>query len=222
MYCMSLVPPAEKVCVRFLFPAGNRKLYSEQTFRFFQRVLTEMDEAKKSVEHYQALAKEANFDKFHDTNWTALTDATAKTEQMQKDIKIFLDQSLRTCDAIKHCRGFFDEHYSREVFFNRLMQEMFEQFTKVHGKDHDNQEMALLKQNVVENDSTSATVDWTNAQQFHMLTGHYPGHELPVRERDSLQKFFNQLESAGHKIFDKLHQKMITLKLANPYIVKFL
>ena len=91
----------EQFFERTLFPGKEEHLmYYENTFRFFQRVLTEMEEAKKSVKHYQALAQQHEFDQWHDENWNLLTTATAQIDQMQKDIKIFWDQSLRTWRAL--------------------------------------------------------------------------------------------------------------------------
>ena len=92
----------EQFFERTLFPKKEEHLmYFENTFRFFQRVLTEMEEAKKSVEHYQALAQQHEFDQWHDENWNLLTTVEAQIQQMKKasprrdDLSMSFEQAQR-------------------------------------------------------------------------------------------------------------------------------
>jgi hypothetical protein len=218
---MSLISPLE-FFERTLFPQKEEhEMYYENTFRFFQRVLTEMEEAKNSAAQYQALAQQHGLDEdFNEKTWDLLTTATVQIEQMKKDIKIFVDVSTRTCDGIYHCRGDRTIQQSRQLFFEHLMMHMFEPFTKVHGKDHNNPSHSkFVKLNVVDKvDSMSTTV----SDQFHLVTGHFPGQEPGNQRFDNLQVFFNQLENAGSNIFQSLHLTKLGLGLANPYVVNFL
>lgn len=205
---------------RALFPANKEdEEFHYDTFIFFQRVLTEIDEAKEQLTKYVDKSKEAQFDKFSEENWNLLTQTNIQIEQMQKDIRIFGEDCVRTAMGIQmYSQGLRTEEESRQFLYEFLSLHMLGPFFKVHGIEHNNPKYPTNKRNVSEQNATSKSV----AEQYEHVTGFHPDEYFPGNENlNNLQVFLNRLVNAGSQIRKDFDQTQVNLQLANPYIVNF-
>jgi len=207
---------------RALFPKDEEaKEFHFDTFIFFQRVLTEIAEAKEQAKKYVAKSREAQFDKYAEENLSLLRQTNIQIEQMQKDIRIFVEDCERTVFGVEnYSLGGRTTPQSRDFFYEFLSLHMCDPFFKVHGIEHDNPKFSTIKRNVVdENQHDTST---SMADQYHNVTGFYPGEYFPGNETlDNLQVFLNRLTNAGSGIHTSFHLTQVNLDLANPYIVNF-
>ena len=200
-----------------LFP--ENRIWAEfhtNTLLFFKRVLTEIEEAEDSVARYISMTTDP------EQNQELLIDCSEKTQQMEEDILEFILQCELTADRIVDCRGDRTLPQSRKFLLNAyLTKYMFLDFEKVHGQEHNIADLPKLKRNVVDDDPP--TKNKTIAEQFRDVTGCVPGTRTRNDDAqfDNLQVMFQQIQNAGDKIVQLLHQTKINLGVGNPYIIKF-
>ena len=147
--------------------------YRYDTFIFFQRVLTEIDEAKTEADKYVAKSNEAQFDKNAEENKKLFKQISKQIEQMQTDIRIFTEDCQKTAMCINmHSGGQLNMEQSKDFLYYTLCGHMSELFQKVHGIEDYNPQFDTNKRNVADKkqDATSTTM----AKQYRKVTGFYP------------------------------------------------
>ena len=202
----------------FPSPALPDAMYSTSTFQFFMRVLTEMYEARETVENLDKLSKADGFNAFDEKNLELLTEVHVKVNELKVDMREFINQCKNTVLNLKIAAcGQQDtsELERRALFCDFLFMRMFYTFKSVHGVGPEDERGR--KKNLVdkEQQDTSKTVH----EQYTMVTKHcfQPGES--GEEADDLLTLFKSLKRA----FNAINQQKDSIELpsGNPYIVKF-